>query len=174
MTDELVVLAGKGLLAAPAEAAYLWGGPDLHAMVSAGDLVLKELGYTHDLTDISVTERFVAVNTALQVGLDGSANVESAGGRLVSGPGGHPDFAAGASRSPGGLSVVALTSTSGGRSNIVVRPDVVSTPRADVDVVVTEHGVADLRGCSDRERAERMLAVAAPEHREALAAAAFG
>ncbi|HET6964964.1 MAG TPA: acetyl-CoA hydrolase/transferase C-terminal domain-containing protein [Acidimicrobiales bacterium] len=168
VTDELVGLAERGLLAAPAQAAYLWGGPDLHAMAADGRLELRELSYTHDLTGISSTERFVAFNTALQVGLDGAANVESVGGRLVSGPGGHPDFAAGASRSPGGLSVVALTSTSGGRSNIVAAPDVVSTPRSDVDVVVTEHGVADLRGCSDRERAERIIGVAAPEHREAL------
>ena len=169
VTDELVPLAGRGLLAAPAEAAYLWGGQQLHAMVDEGRLVLKELGYTHDLTAISATERFVAINTALQVGLDGSANVEVAGGRVVSGPGGHPDFAAGASRSPGGISVVALTSTAGGRSSIVAVPEVVSTPRCDVDVVVTEHGVADLRGCSDRERTERLVAVAAPEHRAGLA-----
>lgn len=168
VTGELVGLAQRGLLAAPAQAAYLWGGPDLHAMAADGRLELRELSYTHDLTGISATERFVAFNTALQVGLDGAANVESVGGRVVSGPGGHPDFAAGASRSPGGLSIVALTSTSGGRSNIVAATDVVSTPRSDVDVVVTEHGVADLRGCSDRERAERIVGVAAPEHREAL------
>lgn len=171
VTDELAGLAAKGLLAAPAEAAYLWGGAGLHSLVAAGQLRLEELVHTHDLTGISAVERFVAVNTALQVGLDGAANVESVAGRLVSGPGGHPDFAAGASRSPGGLSVVALTSGSGGRSNIVAVPDVVSTPRADVDVVVTEHGVADLRGCSDRERADRIIAVAAPEHRAALEAA---
>jgi acyl-CoA hydrolase len=110
----------------------------------------------------------VAINTALQVGLDGSANVEAVGGRTVAGPGGHPDFAAGASRSPGGISIVALPSTSGGRSTIVARPDVVTTPGFDVDVVVTEHGAADLRGCDRRQRAERLVQVADPEHRERL------
>lgn len=168
VTDELVSLARRGLLVGPAKAAYLWGGPELHAMVGDGRLQLCELSHTHDLSDISATPRFVAINTALQVGLDGAANVEKAGGRLVSGPGGHPDFAAGASRSPGGLSIVALTATSGGRSNIVAHPEVVSTPRSDVDVVVTEYGVADLRGLTDRERAQRLIAVAAPEHRSAL------
>jgi acetyl-CoA hydrolase len=102
------------------------------------------------------------------VGLDGAVNVERVGGRVVAGPGGHPDFAAGASRSPGGLSIVALPSTAGGRSTIVAVPEVVSTPRTDVDVVVTEHGVADLRHLDDRERAARLIAVAAPEHRDEL------
>jgi acyl-CoA hydrolase len=134
-------------------------------------LVLRDIAYTHDITAISCTPRFVAVNTALQVGLDGAVNVERVDGRLVSGPGGQPDFAAGASRSVGGLSVVGLPSASGPRSNIVVVPEAVSTPRSDVDVVVTEHGVADLRGCSDAERAVRMIAIAAPEHRPALEAA---
>lgn len=174
VTEELVDLDRRGLLAEPAVAAYLWGGPDLHAMAGSGRLVLTDIGHTHDLTAISAIPRFVAVNTAIQVGLDGAVNVESARGRIVAGPGGHPDFAAGACRSPGGISVVALTATSGpdgARSNIVARPDVVSTPRSDVDVVVTEYGVADLRGVPDRQRAERLIAVAAPRHREALAAA---
>jgi acyl-CoA hydrolase len=170
VTGELEALDRRGLLSAPAEAAYLWGGPSLHRMVPAGRLVLREVGYTHDIGRLSRLPRFVAVNTALQVGLDGSANVEVAAGRVVSGPGGHPDFAAGAAASPGGLSVVGLAATSGGRSNIISRPEVVSTPRCDVDVVVTEFGVADLRGCSDRERVARMVAVAAPEFRAELGA----
>jgi acyl-CoA hydrolase len=170
VTDELVALAGRRLLEGPAEAAYLWGGPDLHSMVGSGDLVLRPVSHTHDLTMISATRAFVAINTALQVGLDGAVNVETVGGRAVTGPGGHPDFAAGASRSPGGLSVVALKSTAGGRSTIVAVPEVVSTPRCDVDVVVTEHGVADLRGASPGERAERLVEIAAPEFREHLRA----
>lgn len=168
VTEELVELDRRGLLDGPAVAAYLWGGDDLAAMVAAGRLELRGIDHTHDLSDISNTPRFVAVNTALQVGLDGSANVEVAGGRTVSGPGGHPDFAAGASRSPGGLSIVALPATAGDRSTIVARPEVVSTPRADVDVVVTEFGVADLRGATAEERHRRLVAVAAPQHRPAL------
>jgi acyl-CoA hydrolase len=170
VTEELAGLARRGLLAAPADTAYLWGGPDLHDMVAAGEVRFAEVAQTHDITAISRTERFVAINTGLQVGLDGAVNVEVVGGRLVSGPGGHPDFAAGAARSPGGLSVVALTACSSGRSNIVLRPEVVSTPRSDVDVVVTEHGVADLRGCPDEERARLLVAIAAPEHRGRLEA----
>jgi hypothetical protein len=171
VTDEVVDLHRRGLLLGTAEAAYVWGGPGLDELVAAGTVALRPVSHTHDLTAISATPGFVAVNTALQVGLDGAANVEVAGGRIVSGPGGHPDFAAGASRSPGGLSIVALAATAGGRSTIVAAPEVVSTPRSDVDVVVTEFGMADLRLCDSAERRRRMVEIAAPEFREQLAEA---
>ena len=61
-----------------------------------------------------------------------------------------------------------VPSTNRGRSTIVPAPDVVSTPRGDVGIVVTEHGVADLRGCTEPERRSALLAIAAPEHRAAL------
>jgi hypothetical protein len=169
VTEELADLADRGLLLGQAETAYLWGGPRLWAMVDRGLVRLCGVEYTHDLTAVSAIERFVAVNTALQVGLDGAANVEVVDGRVVSGPGGHPDFAAGAARSPGGISIVALPSTAAGRSTIVARPEVVSTPRSDVDVVVTEHGIADLRACDLAERSRRLAAIAAPQHRDGLA-----
>jgi acyl-CoA hydrolase len=169
VTDELVTLARHGLLSQPAEAAYLWGGPDLHALVADGRLRMRPVSYTHDLSLLSAIERLVTINTALEVGLDGAANVEGSRAHPISGPGGHPDFCTGASRSPGGLSIVALPSSFAGRSTIVGRPEVVSAPRFDVDVVVTEQGVADLRGLAPAERAERMVAVADPAHRPDLA-----
>ena len=174
VTDELVELAGRGGLVGEAVAAYAWGGRELWDMTAGESPRVRLAGVerTHDLSAVSAIKRFVAINTALEVGLDGAVNVETVGGRVVAGPGGHPDFAAAASRSPGGLSIVALPSRSGGRSAIVVRPEVVSTPRTDVDVVVTEYGVADLRHLSDRERAQRMVTIAAPEHRDALLEAA--
>jgi itaconate CoA-transferase len=68
--------------------------------------------------------------------------------------------------------VVALRSTTRtGASTIVPSVEVVSTPRCDVEVVITEHGVADLRGVDDEERARRIVAIADPAHRDALAAA---
>jgi len=174
VTDELVGLDRSGLLVAPAEAAYFWGGAALQGMVTDGRLLLRDVEATHDLTAISAIDRFVAINTALQVGLDGCANVEVAGGRVVAGAGGHPDFSAGASRSPGGLSIVALQSTSGGSSTVVARPEVVTTPRSDVDVIVTEHGVADLRGASPDERRDLLIGIAAPQHRDELRATVQG
>lgn len=69
----------------------------------------------------------------------------------------------------GGQLIIALPSTaSDGSSRIVTRVEIVTTPRADVDAVVTEWGVAELRGCSLSERARRMIAIAAPQHRDAL------
>jgi acyl-CoA hydrolase len=169
VTEELADLAERGLLIGRAEAAYSWGGPRLESMVAAGRLALRPVSYIHDLTALSATPSFVAINTAIQVALDGSVNVESVAGRVVAGPGGHPDFAAGASRSPCGISIVALPSTAGGVSTIVPRVEVTSTPRSDVDAVVTEHGVADLRDCTDAERAVRLVDVADPQHRRGLA-----
>ena len=170
VTDEVADLDERGLLKGTARAAYVWGGGRLSTMIAEGRLDLIEVGESHDVTNVSSIERFVAVNTAVQVGLDGSVNVESVGGRVVAGPGGHPDFALAASSSPGGLSIVAVASTAGGESTIVARPDVVSTARSDVDVVVTEYGVADLRECGDAERAARITAISHPDHRDRLRA----
>lgn len=173
VTDAMADLADRGLLRGQVTAAYAWGGAPVTRLARGGRLRLVPLEETHDLTRVSALERFVACNTALQVGLDGSVNVERVGGRVVAGVGGHPDFAAAAARSPGGLSVIALRSTTRrGESTIVPRLDVVSTPRCDVDMVVTEHGVADLRDADDAERARRIAAVAAPVHRASLQLAA--
>jgi acyl-CoA hydrolase len=89
----------------------------------------------------------------------------------VSGIGGHADFCAAATRSDGGLSIVALTATRRGRSAIVPAVQKVSTPATDVHLVVTEHGVADLRGAGAAERRVRLAAIAAPEFRDQLAGA---
>jgi acyl-CoA hydrolase len=88
----------------------------------------------------------------------------------VSGIGGHADFCAAAARSEGGLSIVALTATRRGRSTIVPAVEKVSTPAADVHLVVTEHGVADLRGVDAAERRRRLVAVSAPDFRDQLTA----
>ena len=166
LTDEVARLAERGLLVGAATAAYVWGDRAVRDLVGAGRLRLRGIEQTHDLGCLARIERFVAANTALQVGLDGSVNVERVGGRVVAGVGGHADFAAGAARSRGGVSIIALRSTTrAGGSTIVERVEVTSTPRCDIDVVVTEHGVADLRGVDDGERAQRIAAIAAPEHR---------
>jgi acyl-CoA hydrolase len=169
LTDAMAELHDRGLLTAPAVAAYTWGGAPIRRLAAAGMLELTSATVTHDLSRISSIPRFVGCNTALQVGLDGSVGIERIGSRVIAAVGGHSDFCVGASRSVGGISVVAVRSTSAaGQSTIVPRVDQVSTQRSDVDVVVTEHGIADLRGASDVDRASRLAAIAAPEHRAAL------
>ena len=127
---------------------------------------------THGAAVLAATPRLHALNSALEVDLFGQANLEWRGGRLASGLGGAPDFAAAARRSTGGRAVLALPSTAKGRglSRIVARLDVptVSLPRDATDLVITEHGVADLRGTGLDERAEALIGVADPAHRAGL------
>jgi acyl-CoA hydrolase len=117
--------------------------------------------------------RLFAINSAIEVDLLGQVNAEAIGGRYVSGPGGLPDFAHAARRSEDGLSVIALNSTDASerQSRIIsaIEPGTpVTVPQYNVDVVVTEWGIAMLRGCDVEERAHRLIAVAHPEHRPAL------
>lgn len=141
-------------------------------LAQRGDFAIRGCEYTHATATLAAMSRLVAVNSALSVDLFGQANLEMLGGRMVSGCGGAPDFARGAQLSPGGVSIIALPST-GGRDDatrIVPRLDATATlPRTDIDVVVTEHGAADLRGRTVMERAERLIAIAAPRHRSTLA-----
>lgn len=138
------------------------------------DLPLRfaPVGWTHAAATLAAIPRLVSVNSVLQVDLMGQANGEWLGGRQVSGQGGMVDFLRGARASAGGRAILALPATArGGASRIVphLPPGTpVSVARADADLVVTEHGVADLREASLVERAHRLAAIAAPEHREGL------
>jgi acyl-CoA hydrolase len=119
---------------------------------------------------------FVSVNATLEVDLLGQCASESLGSRFWSGSGGQADFARGAQYSEGGEGFVVLHSTTReGATRIVPQlrqGAVVTTLKNTVDNVVTEHGVAELRGCTIEQRARSLITVAAPEHREALAAEA--
>ena len=129
-------------------------------------------GYTHSLTVLAQQTNFVGINSAVQVALDGTINAESLRGRQISGPGGQPDFAAGAMLN-GGVSVVAMPSTAarGKVSRIVPRLDhdaVVTTPRTLADRIVTEYGAAALAGRTLADRADQLRAVAHPDFRAEL------
>jgi acyl-CoA hydrolase len=175
VTPAVADLDRRGLLRDSITTAYIWGGESIRAVAGAGKLNLLPVEQTHDISRVAGIDRFVGCNTALQVGLDGSVNVERVGNRTVAGIGGHADFCAAATQSLEGVSIIALRSTTrNGMSTIVPSVDVVSTPRCDVEVVVTEHGVADLRGVDDDERARRIARVAAPEHRARLDEARSG
>ena len=160
-----------------AHASCVWvGSPGLYRRLRgrAGPVVAG-CETTHDVRRLAALPKLRAINSALSVDLWGQANLEIAEGRAVSGIGGAADFARGGQLSPGGLSIVALPASHGrpARSRIVPRlPDgLVSLPRTDVDVVVTEHGVADLRGLCVHGRADALAGVAAPAFRPGLAEA---
>lgn len=131
------------------------------------DVVLVASNYSHGSIALAAQDRFTAINSALQVALDGSIGAEMVGGRVVSGPGGQPDFAYGASVAADGVSIVALQATAaGGAVSRIVRsiaaPDRVTVPHYLADRVVTEFGVAALRGADGPARIEALRAVAAP------------
>jgi 4-hydroxybutyrate CoA-transferase len=121
----------------------------------------------HDPQEIARIDRFVSINSALEIDLGGQVSAESVDGRQVAGIGGQFDFVLGASRARGGVSIIALPSTdrSGTRSRIVPRLTAgaaVTTPRYLTDWVVTEHGAARLTGLGEKERAAALIAVAHP------------
>ncbi|MBD3848097.1 hypothetical protein IED13_20550 [Bosea sp. SSUT16] len=135
------------------------------------DFQIRGCDQTHSPAVLAGLPRLVAVNSALGVDLFGQANLEMLGGRMLSGVGGAADFAQAASLAPDGVSIIALPSTAGrgGASRIIAKLDgICSLPRHAVDVVVTEHGAADLRGATVMERAERIIAIADPAHRTSL------
>lgn len=139
-----------------------------------GNPAIRMAGHeeTHGLHAIARLSDFFAVNAALEVDLTGQVGAEVVAGRYLGAIGGQVDFVRGAMASPGGRSVIALPSiTAKGGSRIVLQVGLTTCSRADADTFVTEHGVAELRGQPVSERVRRMIAIAAPEHREALARA---
>ncbi len=132
--------------------------------------------YVNDPSIIGRERGFVSINATLSVDFIGQCASETIDGHYYSSSGGQNDFARGAMNSRGGQGFVVLHSTtSAGASRIVPRlaaGDVVTTPKNTVDKVVTEYGVAELRGRSIRERSRALIAVAHPDHRDELSSEA--
>ncbi len=145
------------------------GSADLYARIGEIPVEFRAASYTHAAEVLSRFRRLVSINSAIQVDLTGQVGAETARGRYLGGIGGQADFSGAAART-GARSIIALRATAGEASTIVAALDggTVTTARADVDTVVTEYGVAHLRGCPLSRRAERLTAIAAPQHREAL------
>ena len=139
-----------------------------------------EVGYTNDPAVIRQNRKMVSVNTTLQVDLTGQCASESIGTLQLSGTGGQTETASGARQSEGGKSIIALHSTANVKNADGERERVstivptqpagmaISLMRADVDFVVTEYGVASLRGASIRERAAELINIAHPDYRDQL------
>lgn len=143
-------------------------------------LVMRRATHTHAATTLARLNALHTVNSAVALDLSGQVNAETALGRYVGAVGGQVDFVRGARLSTGGRSIIALTSTTPDEkhSKIVatLAGQPVTTARSDVDLVVTEHGVADLWGLDLPARARALIAIAHPAFRDELsaqAAAAF-
>jgi acyl-CoA hydrolase len=151
----------------------LIGTRRLYAFADRNKLVaIRSPRYTHDALVLGSFRRFVAINSALDVDLTGQVNAETVAGRTVGLTGGQMDFVRAANRAPEGRSIIALPSTTRDRahSRIVARlaDGVVTTPRAEADCIVTEHGIAELRGRTLAERAQALIRVADPAFRAEL------
>lgn len=138
-------------------------------------VAMRTPDYTHGHATLSRVERFVGLNSAIEVDLTGQVNAEVVDGVYIGGVGGQVDFVRGALASPGGRSVIALPATAKGGAISRIVPQlggIVTTPRSDADTFVTEWGVAELKGQPLAERARRMIAIADPAFRDELSRAA--
>jgi acyl-CoA hydrolase len=174
--DEVVDLLEAGALASgqAVTAGVAIGSRRLYRAIEGPQFAFLPAAVTHDRVTIAAIPNFVAINSALEVDLLGQVFSELGPRGLTSGPGGAPDFAAGA-RESGGLRIIALPATAdGGAISRIALPGVSAGPvtlgRMDSDIIATEFGAADVRGLSYDERAEALVAIAAPQHRDALTA----
>ena len=155
-------------------ATFLMGTRRLYDFVDDNPAVnMFPVNYVNDPYIIGQNDRVVAINSAIQVDLMGQVVADSMGPLQFTGIGGQVDFVRGAARSRDGKAIIAVPSTAkgGSVSRIVatISADAaVTTMRADVDYVVTEHGVAHLRGKGLRQRAEALIAIADPAFRDQL------
>src|SRR5882757_5417901 len=149
------------------------GSPELMRWLDHNAAVeLMPVDWTNDPRVVAREPNFVSINATTEVDLMGQAASETIAGRYWSSSGGQADFARGAMYSPGGMAFLVLHSTTSkgrGRIRSVLTPgSVVTTLKNTVDHIVTEYGVAALRGASIDERARRLIAIAHPDHRDEL------
>jgi acetyl-CoA hydrolase len=154
--DGVAELQAKGVFSGEIHGGCLMGTQALFDWARENPQVrLHSSEYTHGASVLARLERFVAINSAVEVDLTGQVNGEVARGSYVGAVGGALDFIRAANQSPGGVSLICLPA-----SRIVEQlSGPVATPRSEAGVIVTENGAADLRGCSLRERERRLRAI---------------
>ncbi|MGD8405878.1 MAG: acetyl-CoA hydrolase/transferase C-terminal domain-containing protein [Anaerolineales bacterium] len=158
-------------------AGFMLGTKQLYDWADDNPLIeLHRTEYVNDPFVIAQNERMVAINSAIEVDLTGQVCADSIGPKLYSGVGGQLDFVYGASRSKGGVPIIALPSTNVMRDGTVISKITpllkygagVVTTRNHVRFIVTEYGVADLYGKTIRERAMQLIGIAHPDFRDDL------
>jgi acyl-CoA hydrolase len=136
---------------------------------------MRRSAYTHSEATLSRLPKLVTINSAIEVDLTGQVNAEQSGSQYLGGTGGQVDYVRAGSRSQGGHAVIALPATAkGGKISRITAAlaGPVTTARADVDIIVTEFGAAELKGQTLAERTRRLIAIAHPDFREELDRAA--
>jgi acyl-CoA hydrolase len=138
-------------------------------------IVFRNVEWVNDPYVIGLNDNLISINGALEVDLTGQACAESLGHLQHTHPGGQLDFVNGAFRSKGGRSILAFESVANSPEGPVSRITwqlkpgaIVTTPRHDIDCVITEYGVANLKASSVKDRAKRLIAIAHPDYRDEL------
>ncbi|MDR1274321.1 MAG: 4-hydroxybutyrate CoA-transferase [Odoribacteraceae bacterium] len=173
---EAGVITGKRKTLHPGKlvATFVMGTRGLYDFVDRNpDVELYPVDYVNDPWIIARNDKMVSINSCIEVDLTGQVASESMGLKQFSGTGGQVDYARGAALSRGGKSIMAMPSTAvrGAKSRIVpflAEGAAVTTSRNDVDHVVTEYGIARLKGKTLKQRAESLIRVAHPDFRESL------
>ena len=158
--------------------AFMMGTQRLYDFVDDNPMVeMRPVDYTNDTAVIRRLRRMTAINSAIEIDLTGQVCADSIGPRMYSGIGGQMDFVRGASLAEDGRAVIALPSTARDGAETRIVPFLkqgagVVTSRGHVQTVVTEYGVAELHGRSVAQRARALIAIAHPDFRDELSAAA--
>ncbi|MCX5857817.1 MAG: hypothetical protein NTZ57_07925 [Deltaproteobacteria bacterium] len=155
---------------------FAFGSEELYEFIDENmGVAAYSVDYTNSPEVISQLDNFVSINACIEVDLFGQVSSESVGTRHISGTGGQLDFVEGAYRSKGGQSFICMNATFGNNGSIEtrIRPtlepgSIVTCPRTATHMVVTEFGVANLKGKSTWERAEALIAIAHPQFQEEL------
>jgi acyl-CoA hydrolase len=166
----------KGIFEGFSVATFAMGTRELYDWLDGrSDVRFLPVEIVNDPTTIGRNQRMISVNGALEIDLQGQVVADTIHGVQYSGIGGHEDFVAGAGLGEDDRSLLCLPATTqiGGRlvSRITRQLSagaVVTTPRHQVDAVVTEYGIAELAGCSTEDRATRLAAIAHPDFQEEL------
>ncbi len=174
MADGIATNRRKNFHTGKTVCAFAWGNQSFYDFINRNpDVELLPAPWVNNPYNIAQNDNMVSINTALQIDLTGQVCSETLNGRQYSGTGGATDFAAGAYMSKDGRGIVVITSTAKNGTISKIQPvlslgSVVSISRNWVDCIVTEYGVAHLKGANIRQRVERLIAIAHPDFRAEL------
>lgn len=173
MKAGVITNAKKTLHPGKSVANFLMGTQALYEFVDHNEnVMMAPVDYVNDPRVVAQNDNLVSINSCVQVDLMGQVASESIGPVQISGVGGQVDFIRGAAFSKGGRAIIAMPATvKGKKSKIVPLLDegaAVTTSRNDVDYIVTEYGIAHLKGKTLRERADALIAIAHPDFRAEL------
>lgn len=178
ITESMVYLTEKGVISGTIRGGFAMGTRKLYDFSGDNEQVsIEPLHLVNNPTRISEIDDFVSVNACLMADLTGQVVSEGVGNRFISSVGGANDFVRGATKSKGGQSFICLPSTNKNEKTGEVTSNImlafppatpITVPRADVQYIVTEHGIADMFNRSIEDRVEQMISIADPQFRDEL------